>query len=99
MAPVLRLVLDLLKPHDPQTIEFASRLADLEGVAGVNATLVEVDKQVENVKFTVEGEDVRFEAVRDVVDELGGTIHSVDQVACGDRLVEDQDTPQDTYLR
>lgn len=99
MAPVLRVVLDLLKPHDPPTIEFAQRLAETDGIDGVNATTIEVDKRVENVKFTIEGGDVRYGQVRDIVDELGGTIHSVDQIACGDRLVEEQAVPQDQLLR
>lgn len=99
MAPMLRVVLDLLKPHDPPTLDFAQRLADVDGVDGVNATTIEVDKKVENVKFTIEGGDIQFEEVQRLVDELGGTIHSVDQIACGDRLIEEQLTPQDTLLR
>ena len=99
MAPILRVVLDLLKPHDPPTLEFAERLADADGVYGVNATTIEVDKKVENVKLTIEGEDIRYETIRDLVDELGGTIHSVDQIACGERLIEEQGVPQDQLLR
>ena len=95
MAPIRRLVLDLLKPHRPTSIEFARRISDLDGVTGVNAVLVEVDEEVQNLKLTVEGEAVDFEAVEETIDELGGSVHSIDQVACGDHLIEESETPQD----
>lgn len=95
MAPIRRLVLDVLKPYEPETLEFAERIADIDGVEGVNATLVETDQSVQNIKLTVEGPAVDYDAVTDVVDGLGGTIHSVDQVACGSLVVEESKTPQD----
>ena len=94
-APLRRVVLDLLKPHDPTTLEFARRIAHAEGVTGVNATVIEVDSKVENLKVTVEGDDIDFDAVTDAIDELGGSLHSIDQVACGERLIEEPETPQD----
>ncbi|WP_335999060.1 DUF211 domain-containing protein [Halorientalis halophila] len=95
MAATRRLVIDVLKPHDPPLLEFTDHLAELESVEGATASLIELDREVQNVKVTVEGADLRFEAVEDAVDELGGTIHSVDQVACGDRAIEDRRTLQD----
>ena len=94
-APIRRVVLDLLKPHEPTTLEFARRVAGTDGVTGVNVTVIEVDAEVENVKMTVEGDDVDFDAVQAAIDELGGSLHSIDQVACGERLVEESETPQD----
>ncbi|MFC7046695.1 DUF211 domain-containing protein [Halobacteriaceae archaeon GCM10025711] len=95
MAPIRRVVLDLLKPYEPTTQEFASRVADASGVKGVNASLVETDQNVQNLKLTIEGDDVDFEEVETIVDELGGAIHSVDQVAAGAHIVEESKTPQD----
>ena len=94
-APIRRVVLDLLKPHEPTTLEFAREVAGADGVTGVNVTVIEVDAEVENVKMTVEGDDVDFDAVSEAIDALGGSLHSIDQVACGDRLVEESETPQD----
>jgi len=94
MAKLRRLVLDLLKPHDPTILEVADRLADLEGVGGVNAMLVETDREVETVKLTIEGDDVDFERVAETVGGLGGSLHSVDEVVCGGRLVEESPTSQ-----
>ncbi len=95
MAAIKRLVLDLLKPHEPSSVELAGAVADLDGVVGANATLLEQDKEVENVKLTVEGGNVRYDAVEEAVESLSGTVHSVDEVACGERLVEESETRQD----
>lgn len=94
MASVRRLVFDILKPHEPGLIEVCSGLADLEAVDGVNAGLVETDKEVQNIKLTVEGGDLDFEALEERIEELGGTVHSIDEAACGERLVEESVTPQ-----
>ena len=95
MPPVKRLVLDLLKPHDPDIVEFARHLGDADEVTGVNIAVIENDRDVQNVKLTVEGTDVDPQYVEDAVDDLGGTVHSVDEVACGDRIVEERRTPQE----
>ena len=95
MAPVKRLVLDLMKPYDPSTVEFARAVADGKGIHGVNAVLIEVDEKVENVKLTVEGEDVDETLVTNIIEQLGGSVHSVDEVVCGELMIEESRTPQD----
>jgi hypothetical protein len=95
MANVRRLVLDLLKPHDPDAVAFADAVADCAGVSGVNAVLVESDKEVQNVKLTIEGESVPVEGVYHTVEDLGGSVHSIDEVVCGETVVEESKTPQD----
>ena len=76
-------------------LAFTQRVADVESVNGINTTLVELDRDVLNVKLTVEGESVEYDAVEAAIEDLGGTIHSVDQVACGEYIVEDAPTLQD----
>jgi hypothetical protein len=95
MAPVRRIVVDVLKPHDPPMLEFTREVADVESVAGASTSLVELDQQVQNVKITLEGEALSVDAIEASIESLGGTVHSVDLVACGDRLVDDEETPQD----
>lgn len=84
MAPVRRVVVDVLKPHNPSLVEFTEHVADVGSVDGADVSLIELDKQVQNVAVTVRGEDVEYAAVVDAVEELGGTVHSVDRVVCGD---------------
>ena len=95
MAPTRRVVFDLLKPHEPSVLDLAGRVADLDGIEGVNATLIELDRDVQNVKLTVEGEGIDFTAVEETIEDMGGSLHSIDQVVCGDRLIEEVRTPQD----
>jgi hypothetical protein len=87
MASVRRLVLDVLKPHDPPLVDFTDQLSRVDGVAGATCVLVELDREVQNVEVTVEGEGLDLGTVEETIGGLGGTVHSVDLVACGERLV------------
>lgn len=94
MSKIRRLVLDILKPHQPSIVEISQKISDVEGVEGVNSSLIEVDEDVKNIKITIEG---RFdeEPVRDIIEEEAGSIHSIDEVAVGDELIDKVKTPQD----
>lgn len=89
------LVLDVLKPHQPIVTDLALGLSELEGVEGVNITLVEIDKETENVKITVVGDNLDYEEIVRTIEEFGGVVHSIDMVAAGKRIVEEEETPQD----
>jgi hypothetical protein len=83
MASVRRIVVDVLKPHDPPLVEFTASVADARGVDGATASLVELDTEVQTVELTVEGSDLDYDAVEAAVVGLGAAVHSVDRVACG----------------
>lgn len=95
MAPVRRLAIDVMKPHDPQLVEFTEEVADIDAVTGATGALVERDEDVQNVKLTLEGEALDLEEIVETVEALGGTVHSVDEVSCGAHVVEDRPTLQD----
>jgi len=95
MGNLRRLVLDVLKPLDPSIVELVQLLADLEGVDGANISIYEIDRRVENAKVTIEGHDLRYEKIASIIEENGGAIHSIDEVAAGRVLIEDVITPQD----
>jgi hypothetical protein len=95
MGKIRRLVLDVLKPHEPTIIELASQLSDLDGVEAVNISIYEIDLRVENAKITIEGENINYEIVDHVIQENGGTVHSIDEVVAGKMIIEDAETPQD----
>jgi len=96
---IRRLVLDVLKPHNPSVVEVSEALSHLEGIEGVNVIIYEIDQQVENVKVTIAGSSIDFESVKKKLEEMGATIHSVDEVAAGKRIVEEKKTPQDRSAR
>ena len=95
MEPVRRLVVDVLKPHDPSIREFTQRVAEVDAVDAVSTTLIELDQEVQNVEVTIEGEAIDYDAVEESIETLGGSVHSVDQVACGESVVTDRRTLQD----
>ncbi|AGB15926.1 hypothetical protein Halru_1313 [Halovivax ruber XH-70] len=93
--PIRRLVLDVLKPHEPDIAEFARSVADHATVDAVNAVLVETDRKVETIKLTIQGTAVDLPAIGETIETLGGSIHSIDEVVCGEALTEQSPTPQD----
>lgn len=92
---LIRIVLDILKPHEPIIPSFAKYLSEINGVDGVNMTLMEIDKETENIKVTIQGNDLDFDEISKAIEEYGGSIHSVDEVVAGTKLVEEVTTPQD----
>ena len=96
---IRRLVLDVLKPHEPSVIDLSLGLSNLEGVEGVNTIIYEIDQQVENVKVIIAGNNIDFGNIKKKLEEMGATIHSVDEVAAGKRIVEEVKTPQDRSAR
>ncbi|ELY46362.1 DUF211 domain-containing protein [Natronorubrum sulfidifaciens] len=89
MAPIRRLVLDVLKPHDPNVVTFTTQLGELDGIDAATATVIEVDENVKTLRVTLEGSELDLEAVRAEIEDLSASVHSIDQVACGSRTVDD----------
>jgi hypothetical protein len=80
MAMVKRILLDVLKPHQPGSLEFAEALADLDPNYRVNLRVEEVDENTESIIVLIEGENIHFEDIDQAIKKMGGTIHSVDEV-------------------
>ncbi|MCR4407175.1 MAG: DUF211 domain-containing protein [Anaerolineae bacterium] len=97
MGNVRRLVLDVLKPLEPTIIDLAEQLSVLAGVEAVNISIYEIDRRVENAKITIEGSDLNYEEVMRIIQENGGTVHSIDEVVAGKIIIDDSATPQDPY--
>lgn len=95
MANIRRIVLDVLKPYEPSLIAITERISDLKTVSSVNATLYEVDKKVETIKMTIVGSNLSYEEIEQKIAELGGSVHSVDEVVAGEELIDEVKTPQD----
>jgi hypothetical protein len=80
MTRTRRLVLDVLKPHHPNALDFSTTLAGLAEDYRVKLTVVEVDKETETVILVIEGIDIQYDAIFEVIKEMGATIHSIDEV-------------------
>lgn len=80
MPLVRRLVLDVLKPHSPDSLEFCRRLAEQGADYRVQLTVLEVDEHTETTRVVIQGADVDFEGLRDSIAAMGGSLHSIDEV-------------------
>jgi hypothetical protein len=60
-----------------------------DNVNGLNISLKEVDQNTESITITLEGDDLRFEQIKEILEQAGAVIHSIDQVVAGKRFVEE----------
>jgi hypothetical protein len=95
LGKVRRVVLDTLKPMEPTIVEMAKKLSIVNGVSSVNISIAEIDLKVENAKITIEGENINYELVTKVIEDMGGSIHSIDEVVAGKDIIDDAATLQD----
>ncbi len=72
--------MDVLKPHSPPLPEFATFISKLDGVNKVDINLVEIDEKTESLKVTLNGSNIKFYALKELMETRGAVIHSVDQV-------------------
>ena len=80
MVLVKRLVLDVLKPHQPNVLEFSQSIARAGGEYRVCVTVLEVDENTETLQVVVEGNAIDFDAIQSGIKDLGGSLHSIDEV-------------------
>jgi len=80
MVLVKRLVLDVLKPHQPNVLEFSQAIAKAGGDYRVCITVLEIDENTETLQVVVEGNAIDFDAVQSGISDLGGSLHSIDEV-------------------
>lgn len=86
---IRRVVLDVLKPHEPGMVELTQGMLARLDIEGLTSTLIEMDENVRTVRVVIEGDDLDLDEITSVTNDLGASIHSVDQVSGGDRIVPD----------
>ena len=80
------LVLDILKPHKPDIVEFGQELTRANGVENIDISVYAVDEKTESVKVVIEGASLDFEIIRKTIEEFGAVVHSVDKAAIGKKI-------------
>jgi len=80
MVSVKRIVLDVLKPHQPNALEFSQVIAEVGVDYRVRLTVLEVDENTETLQIEVKGNAIDFEAIQSTISEMGGSLHSIDEV-------------------
>ena len=80
MPSIKRIVLDVLKPHQPNALEFANALAALGDDYNVKLKVTEVDEKTESTVIILEAVSLDFDRIEHAIIEMGGSVHSIDEV-------------------
>jgi hypothetical protein len=80
MTQIRKVVFDVLKPHRPTGLEFASAIAEKCPGSVVNLKVAAVDQNTESVFLRIEGKGLDYELIADTILQMGASIHSVDEV-------------------
>lgn len=80
MVSVKSIVLDVLKPHQPNALDFSKAIAGVGDDYHVHLDVIEVDEKTESVKITIYAEAIDFDAINTVISGLGASLHSIDEV-------------------
>lgn len=80
MLAVKRIVLDVLKPHQPNALEFCKLIAKAGSDYRVCLTVIEVDEKTETLQLEISGRDIDFEVLQASISDIGGSLHSIDEV-------------------
>jgi hypothetical protein len=80
MVKVKKLILDILKPHQPNALEFSQVIAAAGDDYRVHVTVLEVDERTESLQLVIEGSNLDFDTLHQAVNDLGGSLHSIDEV-------------------
>ncbi|GGI80925.1 DUF211 domain-containing protein [Vulcanisaeta souniana] len=88
MVGLRRVVLDVDVPSSISTVELADKLGRVSGVKAVNITVTDTDVEVLGLVIVIEGDNIDYNGVKGVIEDLGGAIRSVDQVIVGEYILE-----------
>lgn len=80
MPNIRRIVLDVLKPHQPNAFDFAMALAGAGNQYDVHLTVIDVDENTESVLIEIKAPSIDFELVQASIIDMGASLHSIDEV-------------------
>ena len=80
MLRTKQLVLDVLKPHKPDVLEFARAIAASGPDYRVQLTVIEMDDKTETLQIIIDGADLQLDSIVAAIHEMGGSLHSIDGV-------------------
>jgi hypothetical protein len=80
MVSIKRVLLDVLKPHQPDALEFALALAAVGFDYRVRLVVIEVDEKTESVQVEIQANDINFSAIKSTLSNIGASLHSIDEV-------------------
>ncbi len=80
MVTVKRLVLDVLKPHQPDALAFCKELAQLGKDYRVSLSVDEMDENTQTLQLEIRSESIDPGPIEEAIVKMGASVHSVDKV-------------------
>jgi hypothetical protein len=80
MILVKRLVLDILKPHQPDAVDFCLAIAAIGDDYRISLTVIEMDDKTQTTQVEIEAGSIDFDAVKESITEMSCSLHSIDVV-------------------
>jgi hypothetical protein len=77
---IIRIVLDVMSPAAQSMVDLAEKLNKIDGISQVDVTLQELEKNVEDLKVTLDGYGLDFEKIREIIKDFGAVIRNVDSI-------------------
>lgn len=92
MVHIKRVVLDVLKPHNPNALDFTTAIAEKVPGCKIRLTVTAMDEKTETVLVVIEGKNILYNVITKVISSLGGSIHSIDEVEVKNGTQESETT-------
>ena len=80
MVNVKKIVLDVLKPHQPNILEFSQAIAETGADYRVHLIVLEMDENTETIQIEISGNAIDFDVIQKAITDMGGSLHSIDEV-------------------
>lgn len=93
--PIKRIVVDILIPNDIDVLDFTERIAGIDHVDGATLHVLEIDEKTKTVEVTIEGKYLYFKDINNIIEGLGGSVHSIDMVSAGSRMIDSMVTKRE----
>lgn len=78
-------LLDVLKPHQPNSYIVAKELMKITGVSRVSVKVDELDQKTASLHIHIEGNNLSLEDVTETLATINCALHSVDEVICEEK--------------
>jgi hypothetical protein len=80
MINIKKVLLDSLKSRELSIIDLSKALGSAKGVSEVNIIVVEVDSNTETIKVTINGPNINYTQVRNIMEKYGVSIKGIDEI-------------------
>ncbi len=86
---IRRLLLDVDKMvARPSLIELAEAINSVNGVEALNIVVAEIDIETMDLDITIEGNNLEYDKIVEVIEAAGAVIHNIDEIVVGSKILE-----------